>query len=249
MLGCLERSSPPPFPFSTLALPSDLSITLAFQVCLFLSSETLPLLSIPRRCPQVVIYGHESWTIKKAEHQRIDAFQLWCWRRLLSPLDCKDIQPAHPKGNQSWIFIGRTDAEVEVLRPWSPDVKSWHTRKDSEAGNDWKAGGEGDDREWDGWMPSPTRWTWVWVNSGSWWWTGRPGVLQSLGSQRVRHNWAAELMMNWFLPCFPWNPTRIPFNSWDPSPLEQFCHLPSVNASFQINDLLILPLQWEQKTN
>ena len=62
----------------------------------------------------IVMYGCESWIIKKAEHWRIDAFELWCWKRLLSPLDCKEIQPIHPKGNQSWISIGRTDAEAET---------------------------------------------------------------------------------------------------------------------------------------
>ena len=62
----------------------------------------------------VVMYGYESWTVKKAEHQRIDAFELWCWRRLLSPLDYKEIQPVHPKGDQSWMYIGRTDAEAET---------------------------------------------------------------------------------------------------------------------------------------
>ena len=88
----------------------------------------------------VVIYGCESWTIKKAECQRIDAFELWFWRRLLreSPLDCKEIQPVHPKGDQSWIFIGRTDAEVEasILRP--PEAKNWLTGKDPDAGKDWR---------------------------------------------------------------------------------------------------------------
>ena len=101
-----------------------------------------------------------------------------------SPLDCKEIQPAHPKGNQSWILIGRTDAEAETPILWPSDVKNWLV------GKDWcwerlKAGGEGDDRGWDGWMASQTQWTWVWVNSGSWWWTGRPGVLQSTGLQIV----------------------------------------------------------------
>ena len=78
---------------------------------------------------------------------------------------------------------------------WPPHVKSWLIGKDSDAGRDLGAGGEGDDREWDGWMASPTRWMWVSVNSGSWWWTGRPGVLRFMGSQRVGHNWATEL--NW----------------------------------------------------
>ena len=69
----------------------------------------------------VVMYGCESWAIKKAEHRRIDAFELWCWRR---PLDCKEIQPVHPKGNQSWVFIGRTDVEAEIPILWPPDAKN-----------------------------------------------------------------------------------------------------------------------------
>ena len=78
----------------------------------------------------VVIYGCESWIIKKAEHQRIDAFELWCWRRLLRvPLDCEEIQPVHPKGDQSWVFIGRTDAEAETPILWPPDVKNQLTGK------------------------------------------------------------------------------------------------------------------------
>ena len=88
-------------------------ITLPTKVCL-VKAMVFP----------VVMYGHESWTIKKAEHQRIDAFELWCWRRLESPLDCKEIQPVHSKGDQSWVFIGRTDAEAESPILWLPDVKS-----------------------------------------------------------------------------------------------------------------------------
>ena len=127
------------------------------------------------------MYGCESWTIKKAECQRIDAFELW-------------FQPVHPKGDQSWVLIGRTDAKAETPILWPPHVKSWLI------GKDWSweglgAGGEGDDRGWDGWMASPSRWTWVWVNSGSWWLTGRPGMLQSMGSKRVGHDWVTEL--NW----------------------------------------------------
>ena len=141
----------------------------------------------------VVMYGCESWTVKKAEHQRIDAFELWCWRRLESPLDCKEIQSVHSKGDQSWVFFGRNDAKAETPVLWPPHVKSWL----------WKrlwcweglgAGGEGDDRGWDSWMASLTRWTWVWVNSGSWWWTGRPAVLRFMGLQRVGHDWATEWM-------------------------------------------------------
>ena len=121
----------------------------------------------------------------------------WCFqivvleKTLESPLDCKEIKRVNPKRNQSWIFIGRTDAEGEApilceelthwKRPWC-----WERLR---------ARGEGDDRGWDGWMASLTRWTWVWVNSGNWWWTGRPGMLQSMGSQRVRRDWVTEL--NW----------------------------------------------------
>ena len=86
----------------------------------------------------VVMYGYESWTIKKAECWRIDAFELWCWRTLESPLDCKEIQTAHPKGDQSWVFIGRTDVEAETPILWLPDVKSWLIWKDPDAGKDWR---------------------------------------------------------------------------------------------------------------
>ena len=87
----------------------------------------------------VVMYGCESWTIKKTESWRIDAFELWCWRRLLrGPVDCKEIKPVHPKGNQSWIFTGRTDAEAEAPILWPPDMKSWVTGKDLDAGKDWR---------------------------------------------------------------------------------------------------------------
>ena len=72
----------------------------------------------------VVMYGCESWTIKKAEHRRIDAFELWCWRRLEIPMDCKEIQPVHSEGDQSWDFFGRNDAEAEIPVLWPPHVKS-----------------------------------------------------------------------------------------------------------------------------
>ena len=86
----------------------------------------------------IVMYGCESWTIKKAKYQRIDVFELWCWRRLFeSPLDLKEIQPVLPKGNQSWIFIGRTDVEAETPILWPPDAKSWLIGKDHDAGKDW----------------------------------------------------------------------------------------------------------------
>ena len=91
----------------------------------------------------VVMYGCESWTIKKAEHWRIYAFKLWCWRRLESPLDCKEIQPVHPKGDQSWVFIGRTDIEAKTPILWAPDAKSWLIGKDPDAGKDWRQGKKG----------------------------------------------------------------------------------------------------------
>ena len=86
----------------------------------------------------VVMYGYESWTIKKGEHQRIDAFELWCWNRLESPLDCKEIQPVHPKGDQSWVFIGRTDVEAETPILWPSDENSWLIWKDPDAQKDWR---------------------------------------------------------------------------------------------------------------
>ena len=102
-----------------------------------------------------------------------------------------------PTSLGSWVFIRRTDANAEIPILWPPHAKSWLIGKDLDAGGGWGlgAGGKGDDRGWDGWMASLTLWTWVWVNSGSWWWTGRPGVLWFMGSQRVGHDWVTEL--NW----------------------------------------------------
>ena len=115
-------------------------------------------------------------------------------KTLESLLDCEEIQPVNPKGDQSWVFVGRTDVEAETPILCPPDAKSWLIGKDT----CWERlrAGEGDGRRWNGWMASPTRWTWVWVNSGSWWWTGRPGVLQSMGWQRVGHDWVTKL--NWW---------------------------------------------------
>ena len=140
------------------------------------------------------MYGCESWTVKKAECRRIDAFELWCWEDSWESLDCKEIQPVHSKGDQSWVFFGRNNAKAETPVLWPPHVKSWLIGKKLWCWEGLGAGGEGDDRGWDGWMASPTQWTWVWVNSGSWWWTGRPGVLRFIGSQRVGHDWAE---LNW----------------------------------------------------
>ena len=140
--------------------------------------------------------GCESWIIKKAECQRIDAFELWCWRRLLrvpwtarrsNQSILKEISPEYSlkrlmlklKLHYFGHLMRRTDS---LKRPWC-----WKRLK---------VGGKGNDRGWDGWMASPTQWTWVWVSSGSWWWTGKPGVLPSMGSQRVGHDWVTEL--NWW---------------------------------------------------
>ena len=140
-----------------------------------------------------VMYGCKSWTIKKAEHRRIDVFELWCWGRPQSPLDCKEIQPVHPREDQSWVFIGRTDVDAETPVLWPPDVKSWLIWKDLDAGKDWRREEKGTSEDaMVGWHRQ-LRWTWVWVNSRRWWQTGRPGVLQSTGSQRVRHDWVTEV--------------------------------------------------------
>ena len=114
-------------------------------------------------------------------------------KTLESPLDCKEIQPVHPKGNQSWVFIGRSDTEAETPIFWPPDAKSWLIWKKPWCWERLKAGGEGDNRGWDGTMASPTQWAWVWISSRSWWWTGRSGLLWFMGSQRVRYDWATEL--------------------------------------------------------
>ena len=147
----------------------------------------------------VVMCGCESWTIKKAEHQRIEGFEPWCWKRLLRVPWTAEIQQVHPKGNQSWVFIGRTDVEAETPIFCPSDVKNWLIWKDPDAGKD-RRPEEKDDRGWHGWMASPTQWTWVSVNSGSWCWTERPGMLQSMSSERVRHDWMTEL--NWTEPWF-----------------------------------------------
>ena len=126
----------------------------------------------------------------------------WCFwtvvleKTLKSPLDCKEIQAVHPKGDQSWIFIGRTDAEAETPILWSPDVKNWLTGKDPDAGKDWRQEEKEMTKDEVGWMVSPTQLTWVLVISGRWRWTGKPGVPQSMGLQRVRHDWATELNRN-----------------------------------------------------
>ena len=138
--------------------------------------------------------GCESWTIKKAEHQRIDAFELWCWRRLLRvPWTARRSNQSILKEINHWIFIGRTDVEAETPILWPPDVKNWLFWKDPDVGKDWGQVEKGMTEEMVGWHH--WLWIWVWVSSGSWWWTGKLGVLQSPGSQRAGHDWATEL--NW----------------------------------------------------
>ena len=104
-----------------------------------------------------VVYECESWTIKKAEHWGIDAFEMWCWRRLLcDSLECKEIKPVSPKGNQSWIFIGRTDAEAETPILWPPNAKNWLIWKDPDAGKDWRCEEKGTTKDemagWHRWL-------------------------------------------------------------------------------------------------
>ena len=143
----------------------------------------------------VVMYRCESWTVKKAERQKIDAFELWCWRRLLR------VPWTARRSNQSILKEISPGCSLEGMMlklklqyfgylMWR--VTHWRRLWCWEGLG---ARGEGDDRGWDGWMASLTRWMWVWVHSGSWWWTGRPGALRFMGSQRVRHDWATEL--NW----------------------------------------------------
>ena len=115
-------------------------------------------------------------------------------KTLERPMERKEIQPVHPKGNQSWIFIGRTDAEAETSILWPPDVKSWLIGKDPDAGKGWRQEEKGmTEDEMVGWHHRVDGHEWVWASSGSWWWTGRPGVLQSTGLQRVGHDWVTEL--------------------------------------------------------
>ena len=155
----------------------------------------------------VVMYGCESWTIKKAERQGIDAFELWCWRRLLR------VPWTARRSNQSILKEISPECSLEGLMlklkfqyfghlMWRADLLEKTLmlgRRQEEKGND---------RGWDDWMASLTPWTWVWVGSGSWWWTGKPGMLQFMGSQRVQHNWVTEL-------------------NWPPKKLQSLIHLQS----------------------
>ena len=180
-------------------------ITLPTKVCL-VKAMVFP----------VVMHGCERWTIMKAEHWRIDPFELWCWKRLLRvPWNARrsnqsileEISPEYSleerKLKLKLQYFGHLMWRTVLLkRPWC-----WQGLK---------AGGEGDDRGWDGCMASPTQWTWVWVNSGSWWWTDKPGVVQSMGLQRVGCDQVTEL--NWliwyFRNQFMCILRSIPYSSW-----------------------------------
>jgi len=123
----------------------------------------------------IVMYGCQSWTIKKADHRRIDAFELWCWRKLLK------VPWTARRSNQS------------ILKEISPEYSLEGLMQRSWCWARFKEGAEGDDRGWDGWMASPNRWTWVWASVRYWSCTGKPGMLQSLDSQRGGHDWVTEL--------------------------------------------------------
>ena len=159
----------------------------------------------------VLMNGCESWTVKKAEHRRTDAFELWCWRRLLRvpwtarrsnvSILRKLVLNIHWK---DWCWI----CNSSILATWCEELTHWKRLWC------WKGlgvGEEGDDRGWDGWM-------WVWVNSGRWWWTGRPDVLWFMGVQRVGHDWVTEL--NWTELNFPLTVVKFP-----PLSKSDFCFL------------------------
>ena len=141
-----------------------------------------------------VIIGCESWTIKKAEHRRTYAFELWCWIRLFRvPWTTRHIKPVHPKGDQSWVFIGRTDVEAETPILWPPDAESWLNWKDLDAGKDYR---RRRGRRRMRWLDGITYSMDMSLSKlREWWWTGRPGMLQFMGSQRIGHNLVTEL--NW----------------------------------------------------
>ena len=142
----------------------------------------------------VIIYGCESWIIKKAECRRIDAFEMWCCRGLLRvPWTAKSpnqsiLKEVSPEYSLEGLML---KLKLHYFGTWYEELT--HLKKNPWFWKRLKAGKEGDDRGWDGWMASPTQWTWVWVKSGSWRWTGRPGMLQSMRLQRVRYDWATEL--------------------------------------------------------
>ena len=145
-------------------------------------------LSIKAMVFSVIMYRYESWMIKKAEHGRTDAFKLWCWRRVLSHLNYKEIKPVNPKRNQSWIFFGRTVSEAEAPIIWPPNAKSQLTGKDSDAGKDWGQEEEGTTENemigWHQWLDGH-EFEEIVKDREAW-------CAAVHGSQRVGHNWATE---------------------------------------------------------
>ena len=157
------------------------------------------------KCPCSQNYGFSSSNVWmwELDYKERWAPKNWCFwtvvleKTLENPLDCKRIQPVNPKGNESWIFIGKkcSSWSYNNLATWCKELTHckrpgcWERLKAA----------EGDDREWDGWMASPTWWRLVWVSSRNWWWTRKPRVLQSMGLQRVRHDWAIEMTDSIFI--------------------------------------------------
>ena len=166
----------------------------------------------------------------------------WCFRTVVlentleSPLDSKEFTPVHPKGNQSWIFFGRTDAEAEMAILWPPDGKNRLIGKDPDAGKGWRKEEKGV-IWWDGRMPSLTQWAWVWTNSGRWWRTGEPGMLRSMGSQRVRHERVNWTEMNQTLPFL-----HLPNSS-------SALYMPNLQISskttLEYSDIIWCPAEWD----
>ena len=156
------------------------------------------------RLVKAIVSSSHVW-MWELDHKEIWAPKNWCFwtvvleKTLESPLDYKGIKPVNCKGNQPWISTGRTEAEAETPILWPPDGKNWLTGKDPNAGKDWKQEEKGTTRGWDGWRASLTRWTWVWASSRSWWWTGKPGELQSMGQQSWTwlSDWTDQTMMSY----------------------------------------------------
>ena len=148
----------------------------------------------------VVMYGYETWTVKKAERQRIDAFELWCWRRLLRvPWTARRSNQSILKEIHPEYSLGGLMLKLK-LQYFGPLMQRTDSLEKTRCWERLMTGGEGDDRGWDGWTASLTQWTWVWASSASWWWTGKPGMLQSIGPQG---SWLNQLNMtewlNWTL--------------------------------------------------
>ena len=177
----------------------------------------------------------------------LDAFELWCWRRLSRvPWTSRRSNRSTPKGiNTEYSLKGL----VLKLILWPHDANNWLLRKDLDAGKDWGQE-EKEMQGWDGWIASPTRWTWVWAGSGSWWWTGRPGTLQSMSLQRVRHYWATELTdragLLWVRPGYLCPILRYRHLLWSPGLL--FLFLPDHHA---LRSQTVLPKMqiWQCQTH